>query len=105
MNNDLTSEIPAYQAIDMAIGRGRGVTIAPVKGWAILHPSLDAELFVDETEADKHISEIACQVKNPMHISKFPAWIHYQERLEEGISNRMHWTPRMILSSEYKDNK
>lgn len=82
------NEIPAYQAIDLAVGAPQRASAEPVKGWAITHPVLGAELFEDESEADRRISEIAClQVKYPNCTSKFKAWIHTE-------GNHKHWGPR-----------
>lgn len=85
---DLTIEIPPHQSIDLILGNDKKSATAPVKGWAITHPILGAEMFQNESDADSRISEIACsQVKYPMHTSKFSAWIHTE-------GNRKHWSPR-----------
>lgn len=60
----------------------------PVEGYAVTHPILGAELFINEDEADKRISKIVCSgVKYPNNTSKLPAWIHKE-------NNRLFWTPR-----------
>jgi hypothetical protein len=84
----MTDETPPYQSIDIVLGREQLATTPPVKGWAITHPVLGAEMFEDESDADRRISEIACSaVKYPNHTAKFNAWIHTE-------GNRKCWTPR-----------
>ena len=91
----MEQEIPAYQAIDLVLGNDKGVTIPPVRGWAITHPVLGAEMFEREEEADARIAEIAASdVKWPDHTSKWKAWLHSQQSVMGKLSNRRFWTPR-----------
>lgn len=88
MVNDSLIPIPAYQDVDLILGRDKLASSPPVQGWAITHPVLGAEMFEREEDADARISGIACSsVKWPQHTSKFKAWIHTE-------GNRKHWSPR-----------
>jgi len=78
MTDQLRNEISPYQAIDIAVGRNKGVTIEPIAGWVLLNP---VEYFMEKPE-------------NPSDRQMFRAWIHEQEGCIEGVSNRKHWTPR-----------
>lgn len=88
MSNDLTIEISPYQSVDLILGNDKKASANPVKGWAITHPILGAEMFDSENDADSRINEIACsQIKYPMHTSKFKARLHTE-------GNRKYWSPR-----------
>lgn len=78
-------EIPAYQTIDIILGKPERITKSPVKGFAVT--------FSDKRSSQLFEGENMPEINDPK-ATIHKAWIHYQDVYEGKTSERKHWSPR-----------